>query len=109
MLRLLAEMKLDGSQTHMEYRTELEQLKQISRGNALDYWRLSWGVDDSSLHFGGGFSAKVPSVKSSGQGQSEPLPEVPKPQASPIPGTEEKKEEEPKKNENEVEVTVELH
>ena len=64
-------MKLDGSHSTMEFKAELEQLKQLSRGNALDYWRVSWGVED------GGKLAASNSFKGSA-GQHEPLPAVPK-------------------------------
>ena len=46
LMRLLSDLNLSGAAQHMGFHTELEQLKQVSRGTAKDYWNISWDVGE---------------------------------------------------------------
>ena len=38
LMRLMQEKKFYGTNAHMGFQTELEQLRQVTRGDAQDYW-----------------------------------------------------------------------
>ena len=79
LMQLLIDLRLDGSSAHMGFKTELEQLRQVNRGTAEDYWNLNWGVEERSgggpgLFRTGSGPGGVPQIKV----QSDPLPKPPK-------------------------------
>ena len=83
LLRLLVDLKLYGAASHMDFKTELEHLRQINRGSVQDYWSVAWGPDERpGVH--GSFKSRSAASKE----QSQPLPKVPLNSKSPIPGTE---------------------
>ena len=103
LLRLLNELKLHGSASHMEFQTELEQLKQVGRGDMRDYWNLAWGQDERAVVHGS-FKMNAGPGGAASKEQSQPLPKVPSYPKSPIPGTEAKAE-----GVNRISVTAEIN
>eukprot|EP00095_Tigriopus_kingsejongensis_P004579 maker-scaffold462_size163801-snap-gene-0.53 protein:Tk04579 transcript:maker-scaffold462_size163801-snap-gene-0.53-mRNA-1 annotation:"hypothetical protein AaeL_AAEL009477" len=80
LVRLIKELNCHAA-NESEIREKIEQLKQVCRGNGLDYWRINIGVTDN---FTRGSSFRAMSSNPDPH-QRIPLPDVPK-KASPLPG-----------------------
>lgn len=90
LIHLLKDLRFYGATEHMEFETELEQLRQVARGTPRDYWQISWGtVQDESIYFSGGAPTSTADgnfILNAATHQGDPLPEVPRNQPSPILG-----------------------
>jgi hypothetical protein len=83
LMRLLVECKFFGSGLHLDLKQQIEQLKQVARGNTMDYWNIAWGWDERP-GVGGSFKVQKSGIYGATAGLS--LPRIPA-HPSPIPGT----------------------
>ena len=95
LMRLLKDLNLEGTQKHLVLRTEIEQLKQVSRGDSRDYWNINWGGKRAnSFRNGSGGLPAVPAVAAA---------------ASQIPGTERRTSENSSEASSRFRVTADVH
>ena len=47
LLRLYTEIGYEGSKNYLEFKVQLQQLREVSRGNTRDYWQINWGDDEN--------------------------------------------------------------
>jgi hypothetical protein len=47
LLRLYTEIGYEGSKDYLQFKVQLQQLREVSRGNTRDYWQINWGDDEN--------------------------------------------------------------
>ena len=51
LLRLYTEIGYEGSKDYLQFKVQLQQLREVSRGNTRDYWQINWGDDENRFIF----------------------------------------------------------
>ena len=51
LLELYGEIGYDENPIFRDFKQQIRQLREVSRGNTRDYWQINWGDDDSRCQF----------------------------------------------------------